>query len=276
MNGRDLAIIAALGLGAWVFLFRASPVVAAPIPAAAPPAPPGGGGFLDALGAGVGQGVGKLFSAAGEGIGTAVGDAAKGLNDPESQSRKGLRKAGDNLQELGSALTGGFIKSPSKRRAKKQAVHDKNEDFLLRMERWAAEAHALMARADTVEWVISASGSGRPAVDVYFQGQKAPFRLYVPDGAGTERLAWVAEPVARALGTFTQRGRRLGTPFVRYPIPAYSVANIYANPGLTLPARQASTLGETIDDARGIVQRATKLTKDQNKLQRAAAGDEQE
>lgn len=232
-------------------------------PASAGPAPGDRsgpiGGALDNIIGGIGQGIGGFFGAAGEGIGRAVGTAAEssGLEDKDSDFRRNIRKGGEKWQLLGSKLTGGLIKDPTKKRKEKRKQQHADTTNRMQLEAFAARAHQLMSRSDVREWVISSAPEGSssivqhqknlgmstgnvPTIFVYFNGSNVPHKIAATYAPLDQRIAWVAEPVVRALGVFVQRGRRLDTPFRRHNPPAFDDRNPYAPLPSTVTAQNSA------------------------------------
>ena len=241
-DAAPILVVAVLGVGAAVLLGqRQAPAPAAPPNpdrdprAEAAPAP----SFGDQVLSGAGAGLGGLLSGAGQGLGQALGQAlgAADLNDPSSEARRGLRKLGDNLQEVGAVF--GFSSSPAKKRAKARERVALEEDSLTKLERFSGEAHVELARPDTREWVVGNDADGTPAIWVYYTGRDAPYKLRVPQELHRSNLgkAAVFEPIVRALGVAVQRGRRIGTPFRRSQVLGFDDRNPYADPYYTQSAR---------------------------------------
>lgn len=152
-------------------------------------------------------------------------------------------KAGSKASDAGKKALSviGLASDPDKKKEAQKAQNAAVTQILIDMEEFAARTHQLLARADVKEWVLSSSGvNGSPTFDVYLVGKDQPTRIEVPERAVQHRLAWAAEPIVRTLGVFVQRGRRIGVPWVRYDLPAYSDNNPHAIPGLRLSEQRAT------------------------------------
>lgn len=175
------------------------------------------------------------------------------LQDRDSDTRQGLRNFDRASRRVGSVLTGGLIEDPKKEEKRRKRDAAIAAGRLADMEIFAAKVHGAASRADVVEWVIdtpqtasatsggSVTGPGIPwhgaRIAIYYRGQAKPYEIWVPTEHRDHQLAWIAEPIVRATGSFVQRGGRLanGAPFVFYTDPetgvrvrAFSDANPYA------------------------------------------------
>jgi hypothetical protein len=184
-----------------------------------------------------------------------------GLDDPDSGIREGLRNLDRGKRRVQSKLTFGAVSDPKKKEKKARAAAAAVQYQLTSMERFAQRVHDAARRADVHEWVIDTPESGakinptglsgqqhqrRPRITIYYKKKTGdgviPHTIWVPKEALPWALAWIAEPIARATGGWTQRGHRLanGAPFVYYVdedgnrVPCYSDTNPFAG-GLGLP-----------------------------------------
>lgn len=157
-------------------------------------------------------------------------------------------KAGSNSSDAGKKVAAGLglIGDPERKEKQKIAATNYQNMLMRNMEDFAGRVHQWLVRPDVVEWVLSSSGvKGAPTFDIYMLDAKGrrnptPYRVEVPERAAGQRLAWAAEPIVRALGVFVQRGTRIGVPFTRFEVPAFSDNNPFAPQGYTLSAQRVA------------------------------------
>lgn len=188
------------------------------------------------------------------------------VDDRNSAIRRGGRKLDKARREVFHAI--GIGSDPKRKEKAKRQIQAFEAQHLRDLEAFAARVHHVASRHDVREWVIDSPRTGhvldpntglrslQHRISIYFQRQKDPYVILVPrTSLGSENMAaaWIAEPIARATGGWTQRGGRLanGAPFIYYVdeetgarVPAYSDTNPFAPPHLTASA-QFLTKGAT-------------------------------
>lgn len=223
-KGPAPAVLIALGAGAYVLLTEdgkrllrsltgGGPPPAAPAPRAAAPI------------------ASDPYTALIQTAGGLVQSLMPDLADRDSDIRQNLRQLDKNRQKILHKI--GLRGDPEKKEKKRKQAEAAQRYFLAGMELFASKVHQAANRSDVHEWVIDTPESGlvvdantglkqrRARITIYYKrkdGSLYPYVLWVPKEYTAHQLAWIAEPIVRATGSWTQRGGRLadGAPFVYY------------------------------------------------------------